>query len=528
MTVRRMMGAETEYAVSRFREAHPDPVGLSFAVVRAASDPSTSHIRWDYRSEDPVNDARGGRLPRAAARPDMLTDEPQDVIVNVVTSNGARVYVDHAHPEYASPETRDPFEAVLYDHAGDGIMHDAAVRAGNREGAPIRLHRNNIDGKGASWGTHENYLMRRSVPFDRVASLMTAHLVSRQIYAGSGRVGLGERGETPGYQLSQRADYIHTRVGLQTTFDRPIINARDEAHSTDPWRRLHVIVGDANRMDVPQALKLGVTSLVLWLLENGNSYGVDVAALADELLPRDPVAALHAVSRDLTLAETIETQGRGPLTAWQIQTTLLSAVYRAAALAYGVDSRGEPVWPDPSTVRIVSWWRRALTDVAAIRHSDDKRRMGMHEEASRIEWLLKWQLLRRWARGRGLSWSDPRMEALGLSWSDLDPASSVFARLGDAVEHIPVEWATSPQRARRLPPPDTRAWARSRLVSLFPDRVVAVTWSSVTMRRDDGGLALIDMSDPDEDWGCDRLGYLEGDGMRDHPDEVIHRLSAER
>lgn len=144
-------------------------------------------------------------------------------------------------------------------------MRAAAAKASETTGRKIVLHRNNVDGKGASWGTHENYMMLRSVPFDLVTRLMTTHFVSRQIFIGSGRVGIGEHSENAGYQLSQRADYFHMKVGLQTTFDRPIINTRDESHSTDEYRRLHVIVGDANRMDVPQALKLGTTSRLLWL-----------------------------------------------------------------------------------------------------------------------------------------------------------------------------------------------------------------------------------------------------------------------
>ena len=145
-------------------------------------------------------------------------------------------------------------------------------------------------------------MMDRAVPFDRVTALMTAHLVSRQIYAGSGRVGLGEHSEQAGFQLSQRADYIHMRVGLQTTFDRPIINTRDESHSTARYRRLHVIVGDANRMDVPQLLKLGTTSMLLWLLEHAEEGGLDFEALMDGLALANPVGALHTVSRDLTCA----------------------------------------------------------------------------------------------------------------------------------------------------------------------------------------------------------------------------------
>ena len=182
-------------------------------------------------------------------------------------------------------------------------MQAATEHARKQTGTPIALHRNNVDGKGSCWGTHENYMMARAVPFDLVTRLMTLHFVTRQIYAGSGRVGIGENSEIPGYQLSQRADYIHAKVGLQTTFERPIINTRDESHSTDAYRRLHVIVGDANRMEVPQALKLGTTSMLLWLLEHADEAGFDLNAFLDELELSDPVEAIHTVSRWPTAAK---------------------------------------------------------------------------------------------------------------------------------------------------------------------------------------------------------------------------------
>lgn len=159
MTVKRVMGTETEYAVSLNTPDRYNPVQLSFDVVNGAADSHSKSIRWDYRQEDPVNDARGTRLERAAARPDMLTDAPQLNITNVIAPNGGRVYVDHAHPEYSAPETTDPFEAVRYDHAGDLIMQAATEHARKQTGTPIALHRNNVDGKGSCWGTHENYMM---------------------------------------------------------------------------------------------------------------------------------------------------------------------------------------------------------------------------------------------------------------------------------------------------------------------------------------------------------------------------------
>lgn len=562
MSVYRMMGTETEYAVSDMEADHYNPVQLSFDVVSGAANPQTQHIRWDYRQEDPLNDARGTRLPRAAARPDMLTDEPQRQIVNVIAPNGGRVYVDHAHPEYSAPETMDPFEAVSYDHAGDRIMFEAAQKANERNGSHIVLHRNNVDGKGASWGTHENYMMRRHVPFDRVAALMTLHFVSRQIYTGSGRVGIGEKGEEAGFQLSQRADYIHSVVGLQTTFDRPIVNARDESHVTGDYRRLHVIVGDANRMDVPQTLKLGTTSMLLWLIEqadsadtrisgndvdgtagdtgdkgelgnlSGNSadnpqiFGIDNAFDFDELLADlqlvDPVEDMHIVSHDLTLAAQLPLEQGGNTTAWQIQIRLLSAVSAQGAVTYGTDSRGEVIWPDEPTKRIMAMWRQALMDVAAVRHTSDDERLKMADEGSRLEWLLKWQLLERLRRKIGADWSDPKLAALDLSWAALDPAHSVFARLQSQTQRVPLRPNESQdqadvevQHAALKPPEDTRAWLRAEIIRRFPKEVVAASWSHLTVR--DGNR----MDNDDEDMAGlhqtakAHIGKVPADNSRD-------------
>lgn len=494
MSVKRPMGCETEYAVLDAGDSHANPVRLSFDVVAGAATPDTAPIRWDYRREDPINDARGYRLERAAARSDMLTDAPQLQITNTVAPNGGRIYVDHAHPEYSSPETTDPFAALRYDRAGDLLMLEAARRASASTGRRIRLYRNNVDGKGSSWGSHESYQIDRRVPFDVLAALMTAHFVSRPIFCGSGRVGLGERSETAGYQLSQRADYFHARMGLQTTFDRPIINTRDESHSTDGYRRLHVIVGDANRMDVPQVLKLGTTGMVAWMAEHADEAGFDLAALLDDLSLADPVEALHTVSHDLTLRAPLPLERGGATSAWRIQVRLRTAVYEVAAAVHGTDSTGEPLWPDEPTSRVMAMWGGALADVARVARAGDDERLGMADEAGRLEWLLKWQVLERLRIRRGCGWDAPRLRAMDIAWAALEPGESVFA----AVSSKAVRLMDDAERARCAaePPSDTRAWFRAELVRRFPADVVAASWASVTVRGGDGLLHDIDMSDP--------------------------------
>ncbi len=224
-------------------------------------DAPARRARWDFEEENPLRDAARFDLAREAADASQLTDE--DIgLANVILTNGARLYVDHAHPEYSAPEVTNPRDAVLWDKAGERIMAEAAERAAQLPGAqPIHLYKNNTDNKGASYGTHENYLMKRETPFSDIVRHLTPFFVSRQVVTGAGRVGIGQDGQEHGFQISQRADYFEVEVGLETTLKRPIINTRDEPHAdAEKYRRLHVIIGDANLSEISTYLKLGTTS----------------------------------------------------------------------------------------------------------------------------------------------------------------------------------------------------------------------------------------------------------------------------
>lgn len=488
-----VIGIETEYAVSDLADPHANPIELSHEVIAAAGQGAAAAIRWDYGMEDPVNDARGMRLQRAQADPSMLTDSPQLRATNRLQTNGARIYVDHAHPEYSAPECIGPFEALLYDRAGDELMRAAARAASARSGRRIVLHRNNTDGKGASWGAHENYLVPRAVPFDLLARLFATHAVTRQIFTGAGRVGLGEKSEEGGFQMSQRADFFHARIGLQTTFDRPIVNTRDESHATERFRRFHVIAGDANRMDVPEALKLGTTAVVLWLAGALDAAGFDPVEVLSHLELADPVDAMHTVSHDLTLRTPLLMADGTRRTAWQVQVALRSQVYATAAQIWGCSSVGEPLWPDDSTARIMRMWGQALADVAHVMNASDDERLGLSAEAGRLEWLLKWQIAQSLRARRSLPWTDARLRAIDIAWAALEPKGCVFesvrGRAEALVEPDAVHDATS------QPPRDTRAWLRGTLVSRCPQAVYSAGWSRITVQDagfgtgDDGAAA---------------------------------------
>ena len=195
--MQRIMGTEVEYGISSPQDRTTNPIVTStqavLAYAAAAGVPRAKRTRWDYEVESPLRDARGFEMARELAHRSQLTDVEDPTIAASVLSNGARFYVDHAHPEYSSPEVTSPLEAVRYDRAGE-LVARAAVEALAAQGRQVRLYKNNVDGKGASYGTHENYLMRRSTPFNDIVTHLTPFFVSRQVVAGAGRVGIGQDG----------------------------------------------------------------------------------------------------------------------------------------------------------------------------------------------------------------------------------------------------------------------------------------------------------------------------------------------
>src|SRR5580693_2524404 len=280
MSVRRVIGTETEYGISVPGQPGANAMVTSSQVVnayQAATAARARRARWDFEEENPLRDARGFDLAAETADSSQLTDEDLG-LANVILTNGARLYVDHAHPEYSAPECTNPLDAVIWDKAGERVMAEAASRAGSMpSGAAIQLYKNNTDNKGASYGCHENYLMSRATPFADIVRHLTPFFVSRQVVCGAGRVGRGADGRDEGFQISQRADFFEVEVGLETTLKRPIINTRDEPHA-DPekYRRLHVTIGDANMSEISSYLKLGTTSLVLAMIED-RFLGSDLA-----------------------------------------------------------------------------------------------------------------------------------------------------------------------------------------------------------------------------------------------------------
>jgi Pup amidohydrolase len=458
MSVWRVIGTETEYGISVPGNPGANAMLISSQVVNAYSQPSSSRsrrARWDFEEESPLRDARGFDLARDVADASQLTDE--DVgLANVILTNGARFYVDHAHPEFSSPECTNPRDAVIWDKAGERIMAEAARRAAQVPGTqPINLYKNNTDNKGASYGTHENYLMRRETPFADIVRHLTPFFVCRQVVTGSGRVGIGQDGRGEGFQISQRADYFEVEVGLETTLKRPIINTRDEPHAVaEKYRRLHVIIGDANLAEVSTFLKLGTTTLVLAMIEDG--------FLSVDLAVDRPVATLHAISHDWSLKELITLRSGRKLTAVQLQMEYAEQARKYVEDRYGTDA-------DTVTVDVLDRWESVLSRL----ESDP---MSLSRE---LDWVAKLQILEGYRSRDGLDWSSPRLAAVDLQYSDVRPDKGLYNRLAASGRFERIVTEDEVTNAITMPQEDTRAYFRGRCLAQYADEVAAASWDSV-------------------------------------------------
>ena len=460
MSVHRIMGLETEYGISVPGQPMLNPMVTSSQIVNAyaylISHGATSKARWDYDEEWPLRDARGFDMSRSEADASQLTDEDLG-LANVILPNGARLYVDHAHPEYSTPEVSNPRDAVLWDRAGVNVMNAAAEAAAAEPGGErILLYKNNTDNKGASYGCHENYLMRRSTPFADVVRHLTPFFISRQVFTGAGRLGIGQEGQTSAFQLSQRADFFEVEVGLETTLKRPIINTRDEPHA-DPekYRRLHVIVGDANMSDTATFLKMGTTAIVLAMIEDGYLDTFDA-------MPVDPVREMHEVSHDTTLTHVISLARGRQWTAIDMQRAFLEH-----ALNY-CQSRSDADF-DEQTKEVLTLWSDHLDRL----HND---RMGV---ASTVDWVAKLSLLEGYVRRDGLEWDDPRLHLVDLQYADIRSDKGLAARLEQRGRLVRMFDDEEIDRACQQPPQDTRAYFRGECVRRYPESIVAASWDSV-------------------------------------------------
>jgi proteasome accessory factor A len=452
----RVVGLETEFGISVLGNPAANAMTSSSQVVNAYASAHSRQRRprWDFEEENPLRDARGFDLSREVADPSLLTDE-EIGLANVVLTNGARLYVDHAHPEYSTPEVTDPRAAVVWDKAGELVIAEAGELASATHGMTLVLYKNNTDGKGASYGCHENYLMSRATPFRRIVAHLTPFFVSRQVVAGAGRVGVGQEIRRHAYQISQRADFFEVEVGLETTLKRPIINTRDEPHAdADRYRRLHVIIGDANLSEVSTYLKVGTTSIVLDMIEAG--------WLDEPLTLADPVQALHEISHDPTVRHSVALADGRRMSALDIQR-----FYAEQAEAYLADRYASDL--DAMTADVMSRWVSVLDRLAT-----DPMLL-----VAELDWVAKLALLEAYRSRDGLDWEDAKLALVDLQYHDLRPSRSLYQRLvrgGRMQRIVPDEEVAA---AVTAPPEDTRAYFRGRCLAQYAEDIAAASWDSV-------------------------------------------------
>jgi proteasome accessory factor PafA2 len=491
VAIAKVLGLETEYGIIIKGSADPNPITASSALINAYVSELSRRVGWDFEDESPGRDARG------FAREGSSPPEIETHLVNAVLTNGARYYVDHAHPEYSTPECSTVREVVVYDKAGELILARSVAAAGRflPPGQQLVVLKNNSDGKGNSYGTHENYLMDRSTPFGRVVSAVIPHFVSRQVYTGSGKVGCEASGTAPGagarFQLTQRADFFEEEVGLETTLKRPIVNTRDEPHcNAQKYRRLHVITGDANLSETATFLKLGATALVLSMVEDDwySRSGTRDLTLAS------PVAAMRRVSYDLGLREPLALADGRSMTAVEMQWEQLDL-----ARKYAEDLGTDCVGGTEAGAEILGVWEEVLTGLEADPMS----------LADRLDWVAKYRVVDGYRQRHGLSWDDPKLALMDLQYHDVRPERSLYARLG--MKRLVTDREV--ERAVTEPPDTTRAYFRGQCLKRWASSVAAANWDSMVFDVGVDPLRRVPMMEPLR-------------GTKAHVDQLLNSVSS--
>jgi Pup amidohydrolase len=463
-----ILGSETEFGLTVQNDPEFDAIATSLLLVNSYNADQSLKLLWDYDQEDPLVDARGFALDDEYDVPD-----PQaNMAINKVLPNGARFYVDHAHPEFSTPECTNVFDLLRFEKAGERILHRSQMGANQLlpDGHTLIVYKNNSDQKGNSYGYHENYLLDRRTPFQKIAEQLMPFLVSRQILCGAGKVGSENGTAHVPYQISQRADFFETEMGLDTMVKRPIINTRDEPHANrDRYRRLHVIIGDANMSEFTTYLKVGTTLVVLQMLEDG--------FLPKPLVLLNPVRALRDISHDPTCTVAVPMHNGARMTAVDIQRW-----YHEAAQCYLTQHLDcHPTYP-----AVVQEWGRVLDCLA-------RDPMQLHQE---IDWVMKLHLLTHYIERRGSTWEDPRIAMLDLQYHDIRPERGLYYVLerSGAARRMLAE--ADIVRAMEDPPEDTRAYFRGQCLKKFKDEISGVNWDSISFNLGDGPIKRILMEEP--------------------------------
>jgi Pup amidohydrolase len=471
MAIEKIMGTETELGISAKDPRGFDPVAGSILLINSHRPIAEVKAIWDYTSENPLLDARGFEVSGERERP----SQQDNRTINKLLRNGGRLYVDGAHPEYSTPECANARDVVCYEKAGERIFELCLASANLTlpERQRIFVYKNNSDGKGNSYGHHENYLMERRVPFDQIVQGFAPFLATRQIFAGAGKVGAENGGERCDFQISQRADFFETFIGLDTMAKRPIINTRDEPHADEEkYRRLHVIVGDSNMSEVATYLKVGTTAIVLAMVEDG--------VIKRDLALEDPVRAIKEISHDITCRRRVRLKRGKEFSAVEIQREYLDL-----ALEYYQGRERSPQVAD-----LLEKWQYVLDKLA-----EDP--MTLNRE---LDWVIKHGLITSYISRKGCSFDDQRVFMLDLQYHDIKRTRGLYYLMlhDDLIDRITTE--DEIETAMTTPPQTTRAKVRSDFIRYANEKNKSydVGWSY--LKLNDRYQRTILCKDPFKPW----------------------------
>jgi proteasome accessory factor A len=393
---------------------------------------------------------------------------------NVFLANGARLYLDvGSHPEYATPECDSLHDLVAHDKAGEWILEQLVESAEQRlaeEGirGDIYLFRNNTDSAGNSYGCHENYLTSRDDELNHYTEVLIPFLVSRQIYAGAGKVLQTARGAQ--FSISQRAEHIWEGVSSATTRSRPIINTRDEPHAdSDRFRRLHVIVGDSNMSEYATFLKVGACSIILRMLE-------DPSVVLRDMTLENPIRAIREISHDITCTRRVRLANGREASALEIQNEYLTRALRYA------DNHDL----SPQEKQALGMWEHVMSGL-------ERDPLSLDRE---IDWVTKHNLIEAYRAKHDLPLNDAKVALLDLQYHDISRRRSVFYKLQRAgrVERIVTDSAIA--EAMETPPQTTRAKLRGEFIRRAKERKRDYTVDWVHLKLNDQAQRTVLCKDP--------------------------------
>jgi proteasome accessory factor A len=393
---------------------------------------------------------------------------------NVFLANGARLYLDvGSHPEYATPECDSIYDLIVHDKAGERILEQLLTSAEERlreEGiqGTVYLFKNNTDSAGNSYGCHENYLTSRRDDFSHYAEILIPFFVSRQIYAGAGKVLQTARGAM--YCISQRAEHIWEGVSSATTRSRPIINTRDEPHAdAERFRRLHVIVGDSNMSEYTNFLKVGTTSILLRMLE-------EPSVILRDMTLENPIRAIREISHDMTCTRRVRLANGRELSALEIQSEYLNRALRYA------ETRGL----SPLESQALGMWEHCLTGI-------EKDPLSLDRE---VDWVIKHNLIEGYRAKHDLALSDARVSLIDLQYHDITRSRGLFYKMQrkGLVDRMCVD--ADIMTAVEEPPQTTRARLRGEFIKRAKERNRDYTVDWVHLKLNDQAQRTVLCKDP--------------------------------